>query len=62
MANTTVTFATVGNQADVELVNDRSKPGWDELLATDSPTREQAATDEEVRRPDLQENVSGRKS
>ena len=62
MANTTVTFATVGNQADVEFVNDQSKPGWDDLLASDSRPVEQAATDEDVRSPDLHERASRQSS
>ena len=39
MADTTVTFATVNSQADVELVNDRSKPGWDDYLMSDLQSR-----------------------
>ena len=62
MATTTVTFATVGNQAEVEFVNDRSKPGWDDLLASDLPARQQVDTDEGAKRADLQESASRRKS
>lgn len=62
MANETVTFATVSNQTDVELVDDRSKPGWDDLLAADLRAGEQAATDEDLRGGDLPERASRRRS
>ncbi len=39
MADTTVTFATVDSQADVELVSDHSKPGWDDYLTSDHKIR-----------------------
>ena len=42
MADTTVTFAIVGSQADVELVNDRTKPSWDDFLNSDAEKMELA--------------------
>ena len=40
MADTTLTFSIITDQAEVELVNDPSEPGWDDILAPDLQSEE----------------------
>lgn len=36
MSDTTLTFSALSGQTPVKLINDPSKPGWEDLLASDS--------------------------
>ena len=58
MAATTVTFSTVASQADVEFVDDRSKPGWDELLASDLRAEDEGKKDQSVKKRGQKERSS----
>ena len=55
MADTTLTLSTLTNQAEVEFVEDPSKPGWDDFLAS-APLKDAVGLD--VRRDHLRRYVT----
>ena len=42
MADTTLTFSTLSGQTTVQLVDDPTKPGWNDVLASDLGSKDES--------------------